>query len=165
MELWDAYTRDLQRIEGTVLVRGEPMPEGVYHLVADVLVGHVDGTWLVMRRARCKHNGGQWEATAGGSALQGESPRQCAARELYEETGVTALDMVETGRSINDERHTVYVEYLCRTACDKDSVRLQAGETEAYRWVATDELRTMRDDGTLTRRSNELVAKVVEGWC
>ena len=31
MELWDAYDRDGNLIEGT-LVRGEPIPDGVYHV-------------------------------------------------------------------------------------------------------------------------------------
>ena len=164
MEYWDAYTRDLQPIKGMMLTRGEPLPEGVYHLVCDVLVQHADGTWLVMQRARCKRNGGQWEATAGGSALSGESPRQCAERELREETGVCATDMQQLGRSYNDERHTVYVEFFCRTECAKDSVVLQEGETEGYRWVTTRQLAALRDEGTLTLRSRQLVAKAVEGW-
>ena len=162
MEYWDAYTRDLQRIEGMTLTRGEPLPDGVYHLVSDVLVRHVDGSWLVMRRASGKTNGGLWEATAGGSALAGENALQCARRELLEETGVEAGEMEELGRSYNDDRHTVYAEFFCRTDCDKDSVRLQAGETEDYRWLTTAELAAFRDMGVLTLRSKGLVAKIAE---
>ena len=32
MELWDAYDRDEKRTGGE-LVRGEPIPDGLYHLV------------------------------------------------------------------------------------------------------------------------------------
>ena len=33
MEIWDAYDRNLEKIEGMTLIRGEKIPEGVYHLV------------------------------------------------------------------------------------------------------------------------------------
>ena len=90
MELWDAYDSGFRRIEGQTLVRGEPIPAGLYHLVSDILVRHRDGTYLLMRRDPRKHYGGLWEATAGGSALRGETALDCARRELGEETGVFA---------------------------------------------------------------------------
>ena len=43
MELWDAYTKD-GKLTDKVLVRGEPIQEGLYHLTCEVLVRHVDGT-------------------------------------------------------------------------------------------------------------------------
>ncbi len=70
MELWDAYDSDFHRIEGMVLTRGEPVKEGLFHLVCDVLVKHTDGTYLLMKRSAGKHFGGMWEASAGGSALE-----------------------------------------------------------------------------------------------
>lgn len=39
MELWDAYTRDGQPT-GDLLVRGEKIPQGLYHIVCEVLVRH-----------------------------------------------------------------------------------------------------------------------------
>ena len=35
MELWDAYTRD-GKLTDQVLVRDEPVPEGLYHLTCEV---------------------------------------------------------------------------------------------------------------------------------
>lgn len=70
MEIWDAYTKDFERIKDMTLIRGERIPEGVYHLVCEVLVKHMDGDYLLMQRSSEKHFGGMWEATAGGSALQ-----------------------------------------------------------------------------------------------
>lgn len=77
MELWDAYDRDEKRTGGE-LVRGEPIPDGLYHLVCEVLVRHADGDYLLMKRARSKKGyPGLYEATAGGSALKGEAPIDC----------------------------------------------------------------------------------------
>ena len=60
MEIWDAYDRNLEKIEGMTLIRGEKIPEGVYHLVCDVIVRHTDGEYLLMQRDSRKHYGGMW---------------------------------------------------------------------------------------------------------
>lgn len=78
MELWDAYHSSFIKIENVTLVRGETIPKGMFHLVCEILVKHEDGTFLLMKRDPRKHFGGMWEATAGGSALAGETPLQCA---------------------------------------------------------------------------------------
>lgn len=134
-EFWDAYDEHFRKIEHSVLKRGDPIPDGMYHLVTDVVVKHQDGTFLLMQRDLSKHLGGFWELTAGGSAIQGEEPDICAVRELQEETGILACALQELGRTVCESRHTIYVEYLCDTDCRKDSVVLQKGETIGYRWV------------------------------
>lgn len=73
MELWDAYDMNLNKIKDKTLIRGETVPDGMYHLVCEVIVKHTDGTYLLMQRDKNKHYGEYWEATAGGSALQGET--------------------------------------------------------------------------------------------
>ncbi|MCR5121168.1 MAG: GNAT family N-acetyltransferase [Ruminococcus sp.] len=145
MELWDAYNKDFEKIDGVTLVRGEEdsIPRGVYHLVCHVLVRHTDGTYLLMRRDPRKAYPDMWEATAGGSALKGESPLDCARRELTEETGIVSEQLTEFGRFARDDTRSAYVDYLCVTDCDKDSVALQEGETTAYRWVTREELLSM----------------------
>lgn len=62
------------------------------------------------------------EATAGGSALQGENPLECAKRELREETGILIDDFIEVGRVLHQKHQTYYVNYLCHTDVDKDSI-------------------------------------------
>ena len=63
MELWDAYDRDFKKIQGVTLVRGEVIPEGFFHLVCEIIVRHIDGSYLIMQRDKRKHLGGMWEAT------------------------------------------------------------------------------------------------------
>ena len=97
METWDAYLKD-GTLAGCDLVRGEPIPKGLYHLVCEILVRHIDGDYLLMRRDTRKANyGGYYEATAGGSALKGEDILSCAKRELLEETGIEFSDNDEIG--------------------------------------------------------------------
>ena len=158
MERWDAYDSHFQKVEGVTLIRGEPIPEGLYHLVCDILVRHRDGTYLLMQRDRRKHYGGMWEATAGGSALQNETPLECAVRELYEETGISSRELTEVGRV--QSGNTVYVEFLCVTDCRKDSVRLQEGETIAYCWVGKEQLLAMQKEELVTERMQEYIEEL-----
>ena len=152
MEILDAYNKKLERIHGMTLIRGEAIPDGVYHLVCDVIVRHTGGDYLLMQRDIRKHFGGMWEATAGGSALHGEDAVSCAIRELREETGITSHELTEVGQVISDENHTIYVEFLCITDCRKDGIILQDGETSAYKWVTKDTLISMKKEELITER-------------
>lgn len=158
MEVWDAYDPDLNRIEGKKLIRGEIIPTGSFHLVCDVLVKHIDGTYLLMQRAPQKHYGGMWEATAGGSALAGEAPLECAIRELREETGIVSAELTEVGRVTSGNTH--YVEFLCVTDRDKDDITLQEGETVDHRWVGREELAGMKKDELVTERMQRFIKEL-----
>jgi len=160
MEVWDAYNKEFEKIEGMTLIRGEAIPDGVYHLVSDVIVRHADGTYLLMQRDSRKHFGGMWEATAGGSALTREGPLACAIRELQEETGIESEALTEVGRVVNDHNHTLYVEFLCVTDCEKEQVTLQEGETSAFRWVTKDELVSMKKDELVTERMQRFIGEL-----
>ena len=155
MEVWDAYNKEFEKIKGMTLIRGEAIPDGFYHLVSDIIVKHIDGTYLLMQRDSRKHFGGMWEATAGGSALKGETPLACAVRELWEETGVESEELAEVGRVVSHD--TIYVEFLCVTDCDKTSIALQEGETSAYKWVTKDELISMKKEELVTERMQKFI--------
>ena len=154
MEIWDAYDENFNIIEGVTLVRGEEetIPEGVYHLVVDILVKHKDGTYLLMQRDSNKTYGSMWEASGGGSALKGENAYTAALRELREETGIVTEKLKEVGRVVRPETKSVYVVFVCETDCDKDSIVLQEGETVAYDWVDRDTLISMDPGKLLTYR-------------
>ncbi|MBQ2720115.1 MAG: NUDIX domain-containing protein [Clostridia bacterium] len=136
-EIWDGYYFD-GTSAFTDIVRGEKIPEGLYHLVSEILVRHTDGDFLLMLRDPSKENyGGFYEASCGGSALKGEDSLMCASRELYEETGIRSDKFEQIGRFVSHD--TIYFNYLCVTDCDKRSITLQIGETAGYKWVNEDE--------------------------
>lgn len=147
MELWDAYNSNFEKIEGLTLIREEEdkIPAGVYHLVCHVLVKHVDGTYLLMQRDPHKAYPNMWEATAGGSALQGESPLQGALRELGEETGIEADSLEPLDQTLGGGK-CIHCRFLCVTACDKNSVKLQKGETVNFRWASAEEILALSEE-------------------
>ena len=139
MEIWDLYDRDgnktgetWERIPGNYL----EIPEGRYHLVCDILVRHVDGTFLLTKRHPDKDvYPGFWEASCGGSGTTGEDPRTCAKRELYEETGLKSDNLLLISHSFRERSHSMFYSYLTIVDCAKDSVVLQDEETVDYKWV------------------------------
>ena len=137
MELWDAYDRDGNPTGGT-LVRGDPIPEGVYHLMCCVLVRHADGDYLLMQRDMTKTAWpGYYEASVGGSVLKGETLLEGAKRELFEETGIVA-DRLTPYYTARDQK-CLYGAFLCETDWPKDGIVLQPGETSGYLWVSREE--------------------------
>lgn len=160
MERWDAYDAQFNKIEGKTLVRGEPIPQGLCHLVCDILVRHTDETYLLMQRDPRKVYGGMWEATAGGSALAGETPLECALRELREETGIVSTDLTQVGTVTDPGAHAIYVEFLCVTDWDKDAVALQEGETVDFKWVSRKELMDMKRSTLVTERMQKFIEEL-----
>lgn len=132
-ELWDAYDREGNPL-GFDLVRGEPLPEGVYHLVVEIFAMTADGRVLITQRHPDKHWGGCWEYT-GGSVVKGETPVEGALRELREETGiiVSAQDLhqvyVDVWPGMNS---TIYHSFAVFFNLAEQDIRLREGETVAY---------------------------------
>jgi len=139
MELWDAYDKNGKRT-GETLVRGKPIPAGRYHLVCCMVIRHADGDFLLMQRAPEKEiYPNIWEIGAGGSALRGETAEVCALREVEEETGLTGGILQPMNRYVEEETQTIYEGFLYLTNAPKQTVRLQPGETAAYRWLSPKE--------------------------
>ena len=93
-----------------------------------------------MQRAwEMKNWSGMYQVGAGGHAIKGETPIECAIRELEEESGIVSNDLEELYITVVDEKQAIFYNYLCVTDCPKDSIRLQQGETIAYKWVSKEE--------------------------
>lgn len=139
-EFWDAYYENGEPA-GVDLIRGEPIPDGLFHLVSEIVVRHRDGSFLVMQRDFNKPIcPGMLEITAGGSALKGETALEAAIRELYEETGIKAASLKFEYSEVNTEKKSIFNMFSVITDCNKKSVRLQEGETVKYEWIAKNEL-------------------------
>lgn len=131
-ELWDAYDREGRPL-GFDLVRGEPMPEGVWHMVVEIYAATPDGRLLVTRRHPDKSWGLYWEVT-GGSVVKGETPAQGAVRELWEETGIRVeehmlLPVYVQARPGIDGYASLYHSFLVFFDPAEQEIRLQSGET------------------------------------
>lgn len=166
MEIWDLYDREGKRTGKTWerSLGDKQIPEGYYHMVVDILVQHVDGTYLLTQRDMHKDTyPGFWEASAGGAATSGEEPLEAARRELFEETGLTALSMELVGHSFRESSHGMYYSYLAKVDADKDSVVLQEGETVDYKWVDDKGLIEHVDSDVAVKTHNDRYKEYFDG--
>ena len=135
MELWDLY--DENRIPlGRTHPRGEPLPEGTYHLAVIVVILNSHGEVLLTRRAKEKAAcPGYWENT-GGAARSGETPLQAIQRELREETGLVAKPEEFTLLLREDRRTDCHFDIFALTRDVKiEDIQFQPEETDAARWM------------------------------
>ncbi len=162
MELWDAYTRNGVKTGG-VLVRGQRIWPGIYHLVCEVLVRHVDGSYLCMIRSREKPNyPGYPECTAGGSALLGESALECIRRELREETGIEWTQFEEVARTVREQDSSIFCSYVCTVDWPKEQITLQEGETEDFRWLSEAEFTELLNSDRMIPEQTERMRSYYE---
>lgn len=160
MEIWDGYNID-GTLAGVDLVRGEKIPDGLYHLVCEVLVQHIDGDFLLMKRDLNKPiNPGKYEATAGGSALKGEDGLTCIKRELYEETGIVADKFEYIGKRVHGK--CIFEYFYTKTDCAKDCITLQENETIDYKWISEQEFADFVNSDKIIRSQKEKYIEFLE---
>ena len=151
-EIWDLYFED-GTPAGKTMIRGEKAPEGLWHMVCEVLVRHTDGDYLLMHRCASKPNYPNfWEGTAGGSALRGEDALACIRRELREETGIEEEDFTFVARNLNPLESGIFYSFLCETDWDKSAITMQEGETDAFKWVSEEEFAAFVNSGAMIDR-------------
>ncbi len=158
MELFDLYTADREKT-GQTMVRGEPVPEGLFRLVVHVCIFHPDGRMLIQQRQPFKKGwSGLWDVTVGGCAVSGDCSRAAAERETREELGLSVdLSGVRPTLTIHWE-HGFDDIYVLTQAVDLHSLRLQPEEVQNVRWASLDEILQMIDSGQFIPYEKSLIA-------
>lgn len=159
METWDAYDENRHFINHT-LVRDNPIPKGLFHLVVEAIIQHEDGSILFMQRDVNKASYPSFfEATAGGSALKGEDSLTAVQRETLEETGISLKkkDCQLIHQFTNYDYACHFDIYLAKTNIDKKAIQLQKGETSNFIWVSIDQLKNfLNEHKVIPRQKNFL---------
>ncbi|MGN1423507.1 MAG: NUDIX domain-containing protein [Oscillospiraceae bacterium] len=149
MEYFDLYTVD-RRPLGRRIQRGAPVPHGEYHIVVQIMTINNKGEILLTQRVPEKTSGGKWECS-GGCAVAGESSREAAVRELYEETGIRArTDEIRLVWTLTTDS-MLRDFYIVNKDVSLSALRLQATEVCAAKWVSFDRLEEMTENGQTTR--------------
>lgn len=148
MEIWDLYDID-RKLTGETMVRGDPVPQGRYHLVVHICIINSLGQMLIQRRQPFKRGwSGMWDLTVGGSAVSGDTSCQAAHRELLEElgldldfTGITPAVSVSFSDGFDDY-------YILEAEPDPASLKLQYEEVAEVKWASLGEILAMVKDGS-----------------
>ena len=90
---------------------------------------------LLQHRAEWSHHGGTW-GTPGGALHADEEPAAGALREVHEELGLGADDVVLGARSVDDHGGWSYTTVLARPARPIDATDLRLdGESAGVAWI------------------------------
>ena len=140
-ELWDLY--DENRIPlNKQIVRGETPEAGEYRVAVHVCVFSHEGKMLIQRRQPFKEGwSGMWDVTAGGSAVAGETPKEAAERELFEELGLK-LSLPRQHLTINFEGGFDDV-FLITHDAEIGALVLQETEVAEARFASEEEIITL----------------------
>ncbi|MBR0303579.1 MAG: NUDIX domain-containing protein, partial [Clostridia bacterium] len=99
-----------------------------------------DGAYLMLHRTKKENdeNGGRWIGVGGGFE-EGESPEECAAREIMEETGLAVADLSLRGivTFVSDEWGTEYMYLFTARYDGGDVITCDEGDLE---WVAKEKI-------------------------
>lgn len=141
-ELWDLYDENRNPLN-VKHIRGRRMRYGTYHIAVGIWTVNDKNEILLTLRSHEKPDWpDMWENTAG-SVISGETSRQGAVRELFEETGIKVeedelfLLGTERGRTVIGDC------YIVRKNVDIKDIVFQKGETCNAKWVTLSELDEM----------------------
>ena len=137
-ELLDVYDSAGNRT-GRVCQRGAALPPGMFCLVAAITIYDREGRVLCTLRSPEKIGAPNTWESPGGSVLAGETSRQGAVRELFEETGIAARE--EELRFLHRRQFgNIFMDVyaLCWNG-SASQVKLQQGETAGARWFSLEE--------------------------
>ena len=146
MEKWDLYTKYREKT-GKEHIRGEEIPEGLYHLVVHVWIRNSRGEYLLSRRAADRPTYPFFWETVGGSVLQGETSIEGAVREVKEEVGITLspesgqLAFTKIRDTVNGEKfRDILDEWVFYYDGEADLTAATTKEVGECKWLRSDQI-------------------------
>ena len=143
MEAWDLYTQDRVKT-GQTMLRGDPVPEGLFHLQVHVCIFNEQGEMLIQQRQSTKRwYAGLWDYSVGGSAVAGDTSLAAAERETLEELG---LRVSLAGRKPAVTRwYGAMIDdyYILPLNVALSDLHLQREEVQAVRWASREDILTL----------------------
>lgn len=130
------------------MVRGDPVPNGRYHLVVHVCIFNTKGEMLIQQRQATKPTwSGMWDLTVGGAVASGESSHLGARREVAEEIGLD-VDFSETAPAMSITFPDGFDDYyILERDLDIAALRFQPEEVQGAKWASLEDIFTMIDNG------------------
>lgn len=149
MEIWDVYDKNRVKTDKKV-VRGNPMKPGEYHIVVHVWLINDKKELLISQRTPNKTYPNMWECT-GGSAVEGDTSKEAAIREVEEELGIDVsnnnCEMLYTDRRELKDFPDFRDVWLFRCNVDIEAVSMQVEEVQDAKWATMEEIKEMIEDG------------------
>ena len=164
MELWDIY--DFNRIStGKTRLRGTPLSDGEYHLTVHICVFAPTGEMLIQKRSpQKKAYPEKWDFTAAGSVLSGETPKNAAERELFEELSL-CLSLPDMPPAISVSFKHGFDDFYIFTLSEKtdiSSLVLKPDEVCSAAWATEEEVLSLLDKNEFVPYRRALISLLFE---
>lgn len=152
IELWDLYTEN-RELTGRTHIRGENIPDGLYHLVVHVWIRNSRGEYLISQRSANRPTFPlMWECQ-GGSCIMGEDSLKASLREVKEEVGVELCP--DNGRvvysKIRKKMHDIMDVWLFDYDGEVSLDNATTDEVAQVRWLTVEKIKNMFEAGMLVQ--------------
>lgn len=140
MEEWDLYT-DERKYSGLTTKRGVKVPSGLYRLSAHVVIFNHQNEMLIQRRQKGIYKSlwpNLWDISAGGSVKAGESSKEAAVRETFEELGLN-IEINQPAFSF-PWLEGISDLYLFKKEIDLKMLKLNKKEVQEVKWASKEEV-------------------------
>lgn len=161
-EYWDLLDEQ-GNDTGVRMLRGEKQPHNSWHGVVGIVIQNNIGELLFIKRAATKEQyPSMWEHI-GGCIVSGETPKEAAYREVYEEIGISIseenLVLVDT---FFEKTAYVYTFYIQKDI-NIEKCLLQKNEVDNIKWVDLKDVSVYLESEEISpaayRRLNRIMAK------
>ena len=160
-EIWEVLDSDGNNT-GKIVTRREDIPEGYYHLGADIWIINSDNKIFIQKRSPIKRLSPNLWAMTGGSVIKGESSLETIERETMEELGIKLnnekaqlLKRIKTGN--------VWIDtFFIRQDIDLKEIKMQEEEVSECRWATYDEVEELFQKGQFIENRWEFVKDIIK---
>lgn len=163
MEIWDILDGD-GKPTGKTMIKGENIPEGQYHLGADIWIINSENKILIQKRSSQKVLSPNVWAMTGGSVIKGESSRQTIERETMEELGIKLnTEKAQLLKRIKSD--DVWIDtYFIKQDIDLRKIKMQEDEVCDIKWATYDEIEQIFQEGKFMRNRWEFVRDIIKDF-
>lgn len=155
MEIYDLYDEN-RVLTGLTNQRGNPLPPMQYKVMVFICIFNYDGQMLIQQRQNTKISfPNKWEFSTTGGLVSGETSKQGATREVYEELGIL-VDLKRPIITLNVDKGYIDV-YTIKQNVPLDQLQLQESEVKDAKYATKEEILNLIEKDEFVPYRKELV--------
>ena len=164
MEIWDILDNEGNKTGRTMIKGEEKIPEGFYHLGADVWIKNSENKILIQKRSPQKKLEPNVWAMTGGSVIKGETSVETIERETFEELGIK-INVKEAKILTRFKTGNVWIDtFFLKQDIDLDKVIMQEEEVCDVKWAAYEEIEEIYQQGQFIKNRWEFVRDIIKDF-
>lgn len=161
MEIWDILDEEGNKT-GKIMKKGEEVPNGFYHLGADVWIINSENKILMQKRSPLKRQSPNVWGMTGGSVIKGETTLQTIEREAMEELGIH-LNIEGMQLIKHYKTGEVWLDtYLIRQDIDLKDIVMEEAEVSEVKWMIYEEIEELFNENQLLANRWEYVRELMK---